>query len=102
MQITIQLTDPKLIRKLEQAAKRDKQTLQTWLPAKLENWAKAVNGLSDDLTKGEAAQMLGCHLNTVTNYLKAGRFPNAYWRSPRACRIPLRDVEALKNNTLAA
>jgi len=100
MQITIQLTDPKLVRKLEQAARRDKQTLDTWFSAKIEHHARAALGLADDLTMGEVAIRLNCHLNTVKNYLKAGRFPNAYWRSPRACRIPVRDVEALKGNTI--
>lgn len=100
MNITITLSDPKLVRKLEQAARRDGQSLDAWLPTKLVYHARAAMGLADDLTIGEVATRLNCHPNTVKNYLKAGRFPNAYWRSSRACRIPLKDVEALKANTI--
>lgn len=98
--ITITLSDPKLIRKLELAARKAGQPIDTWIPAKLEQHTKAAMGLADDLTPGEVAARLNCHLNTVKNYIKAGRFPNAYRRSARACRIPLKDVEALKGNTI--
>jgi len=100
MQITIQLNDPKLVRKLEQAARRDNQTLGTWIPAKLEQYAIAALGHGDDLTMGEVATRLNCHINTVKNYLRAGRFPNTYRRGPRARRIPVADVEALKGRAV--
>lgn len=100
MIVTIQIRDTKLIKKLEQAAKRDGRSLARWLPDKIVEQARAAVGLAEDLTPAEVAARLNCHLNTVKNYIKAGKFPNAYRRSARACRIPLKDVEALKANTI--
>jgi excisionase family DNA binding protein len=54
--------------------------------------------MADDpeLTVVEVAELLKVHKETVREWLRAGRFPNARRISPRAgWRIPRRDVDQL-------
>ena len=103
MKITQNIIDDKLLRKLERIAKQQGKTVeQVWDELSVRATRIAV-GIDTDLSPGEAAAQLGVHINTVMNYVKAGKFKHAYHRSARAVRIPISDVEALKdrrvNNT---
>ena len=103
MKITQEIIDQKLLRKLERLAKKQSKTVEeVWAELSVRATRLAL-GIDADLSPGEVAAHLGVHINTVMNYVNAGKFQNSYHRSARAIRIPLSDVEALKdrrvNNT---
>jgi excisionase family DNA binding protein len=52
-----------------------------------------------DLTVTETAEMLRLHPETIRVWLRQGHFPHAYQFGRRGgWRIPLQDVEAVKNS----
>lgn len=97
--LTITISDPEFIRRMASVARTNKigrNQFTRFVKSKVLEAARRAVGLGDDMTPREAADYLGCHVNTIFNYHKAGRFPHAYYLSARKLRFPLRDVEAIK------
>lgn len=95
-QLTIEINDAKFIaRATHQAAKEGRRDVTEWIKERMIRTARASLGMDADLSPGEAAQLLGVHINTVRNYIADGKFKHLYYRSPRCCRIPMRDIKAL-------
>lgn len=55
--------------------------------------------LEVDMTPKEAAQHLGCHLNSIWNYHRRGLFPHSYHTPNGRLRIPYKDVVGMKRGT---
>ena len=97
--IIARITDPDVQRALRVVLRNKTGMQRQWaIDAQAERGLRALYGLDLDLTTRQAATWLGCHVNTVKNYHRDGKLPNAYYRSPRALRVPLRDLEAFKRN----
>jgi hypothetical protein len=101
--MTFKITDGDFIRKaVKLAARKGRTDVKEFITELMLKIARRTVGLDKDLTVGEVAQQLECHTNTVKNYHKNRRFPNAYYRTPRLLLIPQKDVEALKKERAAA
>lgn len=55
-------------------------------------YARFALGLDGDMTITQAARHLNAHPNSIRNYVRDGRFPGYYYRSPRKIAIPFKDV----------
>jgi len=96
------ITNERIIKALTAEARREGQArtweeIEAYASKKVEQAVMMALGLGGDLRPKDAARMLDCHLNTFWNYHRAGCFPNSYYTSSRRLRIPLADVEAMRD-----
>ena len=96
-----QLRDQEVIGKIIKVAQaRGEKDWRGFARRTFDTALKAALGIEVEMTPKEVAGELGVHRNTVKRYLRAGRFPHAYWINARRVRIPYRDVAALKERTV--
>lgn len=101
--LTIEINDQAVLRKVHSLAKRKKtHDIPRFIQGIAMQAIMGALGITADLSPGEVAMRLGCHLNTVKNYMKTGVFPGLYYRSARCARIPQKDVDAMKGRTAKA
>lgn len=99
--ITVTITDPMIVAKIEQVARMKKQPVEVVAEKALMEAAAVALGLKTGLSPKEAAMRLNCHRNTVFNLIRRRAFPGLYYEGPRRPRIPLADIEALSEQTVA-
>lgn len=98
---TPKVTDPKMIKRLKDAAKAaNRPDWRNYSNELVERALKMVLGVEVDLRPKEVAAELGVHLNSFWNYHKQGMFPNAYYTTTHRLRVPYKDIEAIKQRTV--
>jgi hypothetical protein len=101
--MVFEIKDQDFIRKAHMlAARKGRKDVDQFMAELLVKVARRAVGLEKDLNVEEVAEQLECHRNTVRNYYNAGKFPNAYHRTPRLLLVPQKDVDALKKSIATA
>lgn len=93
------ISDPQIIRRLERLARKEGKTIEQVAEEVTHRALVAMIG-EGDLTPNECCQVLSIHKNTFFSWAAKGLFPGMYYINARVCRVPMKDVMALKDRTV--
>ena len=98
--LTYKIGHTSLVNRLKaEAEKNGRHDWWVYADEVVERAVKMILGLEVDMTPKEAAQHLGCHLNSIWNYHRQGLFPHSHHTPNGRLRIPYKDVVGMKRGT---